>query len=136
MFVRPHKAGAIVEVFAQPRSAKDAIVGEHGGALKVKVRAPPVGGKANAAVEELLSDALGVTRRHVSVVSGHASRSKLVVVAGMAPEEVWAALRHVLTSRPHESGQEANDQVQSRRTKARGQENRGQKDDGQEDHSP
>jgi uncharacterized protein (TIGR00251 family) len=103
-FVRPHEDGTTVDVFAQPGSAKDAIVGEHGDALKVKVRAPPVGGRANVAVEELISDALGVPRRRVTVVGGHGSRRKRVTVAGMSPDEVSAALRHVLTSPPHESG--------------------------------
>ncbi|MGH2730821.1 MAG: DUF167 domain-containing protein [Actinomycetota bacterium] len=129
MFVRPHEDGTILEVFAQPGSAKDAIVGEHGGALKVKVRAPPVGGRANVAVEELLSAALGVPRGRVTVVSGHGSRRKRVTVAGMGPDEVSAAFLHVLTSRPHEPGQEAHNQVQSRRTEARGQEDQRQKED-------
>ena len=64
----------------QPRAARSEIAGLHGDALRVRVSAPPVDGAANAALVELLADALGVPRRCVRVVAGAGSRSKLVEI--------------------------------------------------------
>jgi len=55
--------GVTIPVRAQPGARRTAIVGEHAGALKVAVNAPPVDGKANAALEEALAGWLGLKRR-------------------------------------------------------------------------
>jgi uncharacterized protein (TIGR00251 family) len=55
----------------------------HGGALKVRLTAPPVDGAANEALVALLADELEVTRRSIRIVSGPASRTKLVQVDGI-----------------------------------------------------
>lgn len=60
----------------------------HGDALKVRVTAPPVDGAANAALIELLADRLGVSRSAVSIISGHAGRTKIVEVAGITAADV------------------------------------------------
>ena len=57
--------------------------------------APPEGGKANAAVVELLADVLGVPARTISVVSGHGARDKLVELAEIAPDEIDRRLEAV-----------------------------------------
>ena len=75
-------------------------MGYRDGALRVSVTAPPVEGKANAAVVELLADALGVAKSRVRVVLGHTSRDKLVGVDGMDEEEV----RRMLDGQLSESG--------------------------------
>ena len=77
-----------IPVHVQPRAKREGVVGEHGGALKVAVTAPPVGGAANAAVVELLASALGVPRGALEVVSGHASRRKVIEVRGVSAAEV------------------------------------------------
>jgi uncharacterized protein YggU (UPF0235/DUF167 family) len=56
------------------------------------VNAPPVEGAANAAVVEVLSHALGVTKRAVTIVSGATSRSKVVEVTGVTADLVLARL--------------------------------------------
>lgn len=84
--------GCRIAVRVHPRARRDRIVGEHGGALKVEVTAPPEAGAANAAVEELLAATLGVAKRAVTVVAGLASRSKSVAVAGLDAAEVAARL--------------------------------------------
>jgi uncharacterized protein len=71
-----------------PGAARPAVVGRHGDGWKVRVAAPPERGRANAAVLELLADALGVPRASVTVVSGAASRDKIVELAGIAPDEI------------------------------------------------
>lgn len=65
-----------------PRASKSALAGEHGGALKVRVAAPPVEGAANVELARFLAKAFGVAARDVEIVSGHASKSKRVRVRG------------------------------------------------------
>ena len=98
------KGVCLVDVYVQPGASADAVAGLHGGALKVRVTAPPVGGRANAAVELLLAGVLEVSTTSVAVVAGRGARRKRVAVADMAPEAVRDALERVLSSRAHESG--------------------------------
>jgi uncharacterized protein (TIGR00251 family) len=94
-YVRASKDTVVVEVFVQPRAARDAISGIHGSALKLKVKAPPEGGRANAAVEGLIAAVLrrGGLRVRAEVVAGFTSRNKRVEIRGATPEEVAAVLR-------------------------------------------
>jgi uncharacterized protein (TIGR00251 family) len=69
-----------------PRAKRTAIAGERDGRLLVRVAAPPVDGKANAAVVKLLAKTLGVPRSSVTIVSGELSRDKVVRVEGVAPD--------------------------------------------------
>jgi len=66
-----------------PGATRSRVVGRHGDAWKVKVSAPPEGGRANDAVLVLLADTLDVTRRDLELVSGRSSRDKVVALAGM-----------------------------------------------------
>ena len=75
-----------------PKSSQDAVVGWHGGALKIKVRAAPENGRANAAVIKLLSAALGVPQKSVVIESGETSRHKCVRIHGLALAAVQARL--------------------------------------------
>lgn len=72
----------------QPRASKNEIAGLQGVALKVRVTAPPVDGLANEAMVELLSKALETSRRNVCIVSGHASRTKVIEISGVDLEAV------------------------------------------------
>ena len=63
-----------------PKASRDRIAGWVGERLKVQVRAAPERGRANAAVEALLAEALGLPRRAVRVVAGRASPEKLVEI--------------------------------------------------------
>ena len=72
----------------QPGAARAGVLGRHGSALKVRVAAPAEGGRANAAVERLVADALDVRPSDVSVVSGATSRRKRILVAGAEPAAV------------------------------------------------
>lgn len=65
-----------------PRASKTAIAGEHDGALKVRVAAPPVEGAANAELTRFLAKRLGVSAGSVEVVGGRASKTKVVKAAG------------------------------------------------------
>jgi uncharacterized protein (TIGR00251 family) len=92
-WVTSSKDGTLVDVFAQPRAAKDALAGVHGAALKAKVSAPPVDDRANQALERFLAGLLCIPVSRVSVVGGRASRHKKVAIAGLSPDEVARALQ-------------------------------------------
>ncbi|MDQ1686905.1 MAG: uncharacterized protein QOC82_3642 [Frankiaceae bacterium] len=83
---------AQVAVRLQPRAARDEIVGLRDGVLVVRVSAPPVDGRANKALCKLIARRAGVAPTRVSVVRGERSRDKLVLVAGIEPAALTAAL--------------------------------------------
>ena len=74
---------------------------------RLKIKAPPVEGRANRAVEDLFAELLGLPRGAVEVTTGESSRHKTIRVSGMSPEDVTVRLDVVLSSRAHEPGQEA-----------------------------
>lgn len=90
--VTPHAEGCLLAVRAQPGARKNAVVGEHGGALKVAVTAPPEDGRANEALVELLRDWLGLKRSQVELASGQTNRNKQFLIRGQTPEELSALL--------------------------------------------
>ena len=77
-----------VRLRVSPGAARAAVLGRHCEAWKVRVAAAPERGKANEAVLELLAEALAVPRANVTLVSGGASRDKIVELAGIAPDEI------------------------------------------------
>jgi len=78
-----------------PSAPRDAIAGWLGDALKVRVKAPPERGKANAALEQLLAAALGLAHDRVRVVAGHTSPRKQVEIVGLSEHEVHERLSRV-----------------------------------------
>ncbi len=81
-----------IRVRLAPRSARDQIAGWQDDVLRVRVTAPPVEGRANAALERLLARALGVPKSDIRVVAGGHSRDKTVTIAGMSREDVVSRL--------------------------------------------
>ncbi len=71
-----------LSVRLQPRARRNEIVGERDGAIVIRVTAPPVDGKANAALCAFVARAAGVARSRVRVVRGQTSRDKVVRVEG------------------------------------------------------
>ncbi len=71
-----------------PRASQTAVAGEHDGALKVRVAAPPVEGAANAELTRFLAKRLGVSASSVEVVGGHTSKTKVVRAAGAKAEDL------------------------------------------------
>jgi uncharacterized protein (TIGR00251 family) len=78
----------VVHVHVQPGAGKSAVTGRYGNAVKVKVAAPPTGGRANDAVLALLAEVLGAPVASVTLVGGATSRAKRVRVSGVAPGDV------------------------------------------------
>lgn len=70
-----------------PGARRSEVVGRLGDAWKLRVRSAPERGRANDEVIALLARTLRLPARDVRIVSGHASRDKLVELAGLTVEE-------------------------------------------------
>ena len=84
--------GVTLRLHIQPGAKKTEVVGLHGEALKIRLAAPPVDGKANACLLAFLADRLGVAKAAISLVSGDTSRAKRVRISGVDPASVTASL--------------------------------------------
>jgi len=73
--------GWLLAIHARPGAKRTEVAGLHGDALKLRVAAPPAEGRANDELLAFLAEALGVSRKSVTVVKGGASRRKTVLVA-------------------------------------------------------
>jgi uncharacterized protein len=76
----------------QPRGRRDEVVGERGGAVVIRVTAPPVDGRANDALCRLIAKAAGVAPSRVAIVRGHIARDKVVRVEGIDESALRRAL--------------------------------------------
>ena len=74
--------GVIFRIKVQPRAAKNEIVGVQGDALKIRINAPPVKGKANRALVDFLAERLEVRKSEVEIISGRTSSVKKIKVLG------------------------------------------------------
>jgi uncharacterized protein len=83
---------AEIAVRVTPRAHADEIVGERDGTLLVRVRAPPVDGRANAAVCRVIAKRAGVRAGDVTVVRGARSREKVLRVEGIGADDLARAL--------------------------------------------
>lgn len=81
-----------LNVKAVPGAKRDEIVGRLGDRLKVRVSAPPEGGKANEAICRLIAEALNIKPRAVRIVAGHARAEKVVELDGLSPDQIEARL--------------------------------------------
>jgi uncharacterized protein (TIGR00251 family) len=75
-----------------PRAPRSRVDGERGGAILIRLAAPPVDGAANAALVAFLADALDLPQRSVTIVSGAQSRDKRVRIEGLDESAVRARL--------------------------------------------
>jgi len=82
------EASCTVELKTIPNAPRDEVCGWLGDALKVKVRAPALEGRANDALLEFLADRLGLPRSTVQLLQGAKSRRKVVRITGLDSAEV------------------------------------------------
>ena len=75
--------GVVLSLHVQPGAKRTETAGLHGEALKIRLAAPPVDGRANDALIAFLAKTLGVPKANVDVVAGQSSRAKRVRVAGV-----------------------------------------------------
>jgi len=83
----------VFDVRVVPRASKSEIVGEHDGALKVRIASPPVDGAANEELIKLLAKSFSVPKSAVEIVSGHASKLKQVMITDADPEKFTSILQ-------------------------------------------
>ncbi len=86
------QGGCLLRLRVIPRAKATRIDGLQADALKVRVAAPPTGGKANAAVLDLIAGALGVRPRDLTLVSGARGRDKTLRIVGLGPAQVGRRL--------------------------------------------
>jgi uncharacterized protein len=85
-------AGSEIAVRVTPRAHADEILGERDGVLRVRVRAPPLDDRANAALCRLIAERIGVRPRAVTVARGARARDKVVRVDGLRDDDLLRAL--------------------------------------------
>jgi uncharacterized protein (TIGR00251 family) len=90
--IAKHDGGARLSVRAQPGAKRNAVLGEHGGALKVAVSAPPEDGRANTTLVEVLRDWLGVKRSQIELIAGQTNRNKTFLIRDITPGELQAVI--------------------------------------------
>ena len=91
------KAGISLAVRVVPRGGRTAIAGVRGDALLVRLAAAPVDGAANQALVEFIARVFELPTREVTLVSGHRSRTKRVVLSGLTEAVVAARLAAILS---------------------------------------
>jgi len=79
-------------VRVQPRASKDQIAGEMGGALRVRLRAPALEGRANEGLVEFLAELLKTPRTAVRILGGERSRTKRLEIRGVTRQQILALL--------------------------------------------
>ena len=84
--------GVALRLHIQPGAKKTEVVGLHGEALKIRLAAPPVDGKANACLIAFLANQLGVAKASITLMSGDTSRVKRVRINGVGAALVREAL--------------------------------------------
>ena len=80
--VRHDGTDLLLQCYLQPRASRTGIVGEHDGALKIRISAPPVDGAANAELIRFLAALCGVSKQQVTIESGATGRRKRVRIRG------------------------------------------------------
>ncbi len=84
--------GVTFKVHLQPRASRDGIDGLLGDAVKVRVTAPPLEGKANKALKKFIAERLKLSPSQVEIITGQHSRKKLLRITGISKEDVEKSL--------------------------------------------
>jgi len=79
---------ARIVVRVQPKAGRSEVLGFKNGCLQVKVAAPPVKGKANQALIELLSDILKASKSDIAILKGMSSRTKVIGISGLSQDQL------------------------------------------------
>ncbi len=84
--------GVKISLFVQPNAPKSMIIGEYNGHLKIKIKAPPVEGKANDTIMEFFSEVLDIPQRRIELLKGDKSKNKTLMIRNMKIEELKSKL--------------------------------------------
>ncbi len=86
----------MLTVYVQPKASQAQVSGIHGGALKICVTAPPVEGKANAALIKFLAKLFRIPKSAISIQSGEQSRTKRFLLSGLTYAEALSIIEQNL----------------------------------------
>lgn len=98
-WLRVGREGVTLNLHIQPGAKKTAVAGLHGDALKIRLAAPPVDGKANEALLSFLAAQLDVAKQRVELISGASSRSKRVHIDQLDADSVAARLLQAVSDK-------------------------------------
>ncbi len=94
--LKPHAAGTILPVRAQPGARRNEIRGQHNGMLKACVTQAPEKGKANKALIALLSKEFSLRKSQIELIAGETSHQKQFLIRDVAPDELTTRIQKVL----------------------------------------
>jgi hypothetical protein len=80
--------GVVLNIRVVPRASKTGVQGVLGNALKIRLQAPPVDGKANAALVKFLADTLGIAKSNITLLSGETGRVKRILIRSLEEDGV------------------------------------------------
>jgi uncharacterized protein len=86
------KRVATIQVHIIPNAKIDTVVGEYGDAIKIKLRAPAIEGKGNAALRRFLAEKLSIPQRAIALERGERSRDKVIRIDGLSEEDIRRSL--------------------------------------------
>lgn len=89
-------AGVVLTLHVQPGARRSGFVGRHGDALKVKVASPPLDGRANRAVIDLVSETFDLHASAITLLTGASSRQKRLLLAGLDAERATRTVDRIL----------------------------------------
>jgi uncharacterized protein (TIGR00251 family) len=95
-WISDSREGCIIAIHASPRSSRNDIHGVHGNALKVRLIAPPVDGKANRALMDFLADCLGIPPGRLELLGGETGRRKRVLARHLPAAQARERLQKYL----------------------------------------
>lgn len=95
MEIAERNGSVVFTVRLSPRASRDAIEGEYQGAMKVRLTAPPVEGRANDSLRRLLAARLNVPISAVKIIWGEKSRTKRIAIEGVFASQIHALLNAV-----------------------------------------
>ncbi|MCB1967427.1 MAG: YggU family protein [Candidatus Accumulibacter sp.] len=86
-WLRENGGALALSVHVQPGTKRSEVAGLHGDALKVRLSAPAIDGRANAALVDFVAQRLGVAKSLIELKSGQRSRRKVLAVRGVALDD-------------------------------------------------
>ena len=81
-----------IRVHVIPNAKIDKVIGEHGNAIKIKLRAPAVEGKANTALRRFLAEKLSIPQRAIVLEYGEKSRDKVIRIDDLSEADIYRGL--------------------------------------------
>lgn len=93
------KEGVLVSLHVLPNAPKSQIIGEYNGSLKIKIKAPPVDGKANEAIITFFSDFFELSKSKIEISKGDKSKEKTLLLCGALIQQIQAKVDSFLKAK-------------------------------------